>query len=126
MKPFKLAPWPRPIALQALVLLVESTCKFALFELALPGSGLRTLTAKVPAEVAVPVAVNCVAETNDVASAEFASITCAPETKFAPVTAIENAPVLIDDGSMLAIDGTGLRRPTVTVLLSDESLALAA
>jgi hypothetical protein len=126
MKPFKLAPCPRPIALHALVLLVELTCRFTLFELALPGSGFTTLTAKVPADVAVPVAVNCVAETNEVASAEPASITCAPETKFAPVTAIENAPVLIDDGSMLAIDGTGLRRSTVTVPLSDESLVLAA
>ena len=60
------------------------------------------------------------------ASAELASITCAPETKFVPVMARENAPVLIEDGAIAAIEGIGLRISTVTVLLSDESLVLAA
>lgn len=126
MKPFRLAPCPRLIPLHALGGAVELTCKLTLLEVALPGSGFTTVTVKFPAEVAVPVAVNCVAETNDVASAELESVTCAPDTKFVPVTASENAPVLIDDGVMPAIEGIGLRISTVTVLVSDESLVLAA
>ena len=50
--------------LQALGLPVEFTSKLTLSELALPGSGFAAVIAKVPAAVAVPVAINSVVDTN--------------------------------------------------------------
>lgn len=97
-KPFRLAPWPVLIPLHALEFPEPFTTKFTVPELALPGSGFITLTAKVPAVGALPVAVSCVVETNDVVSALPASITCEPETKLLPLTVSENAPVLMVDG----------------------------
>jgi len=45
------------------------TCRLTLEEELLPGDGLVTVMAYVPAEEAAPVAVSCVAETNVVCSA---------------------------------------------------------
>ena len=71
----------------------------------------------------MPVAVNCVAETNAVVSAAPPNITCAPLTKPLPVTVSENAPTATEFGFTLETTGTGFN--SVTGLLPDED-ALAA
>src|SRR5271165_1535681 len=80
------APWPTDIWLHAEVCVEPLTWRFCAEELLLPGSGFCTVTEKVPAEVALPVAVSCVEETKVVASAVVPTRTCAPEMKLLPVT----------------------------------------
>lgn len=131
--PLRLPPCPAVIALHAEgggggppPPLVEVTCKVSELEVALPGFGFITLTAKLPAEVALPVAVSCVEEIKVVESAEPESITCAPVTKLLPVTAIEKLPVEIEAGTMPLRTGIGFS--SVTLLLPEalESAALTA
>src|SRR6267143_2942794 len=84
-KPLRLAPWPRLIPLHVPAWPPACpTCKFVELELALPGFGFMTVIANVPADEAVPVAVNCADDRNVVFSGEPANITCAPLTKLAP------------------------------------------
>src|SRR5271155_2811493 len=92
--PFRLAPCPRLMPLHALEFTAPFTCKFTVTELALPGSGFITLTAKVPAVGALPMAVSCVAETNEVTRALPASLPGDPATKSLLLAVSENAPVL--------------------------------
>ena len=125
-KPFRLAPWPVLMPLHALEFTAPFTTKFNVPDEALPGSGFVTLMAKVPAVGAVPVAVSCVVETNDVVSALPASITCDPLTKLLPLIVSENAPVLIVDGWMPLSDGIGLSTSTITLPVIEESLVLTA
>ena len=77
-KPLRLAPWPRLIPLQVPAWATGPTCKFAELELALPGFGFMTVIANVPADEAVPVAVNCADDRNVVLKGEPANSTCAP------------------------------------------------
>ena len=94
--------------------------------MALPGFGFVTVTAKFPAEAAVPLAVSCVEETNVVASAVPASCACAPETKPLPLSVIENAPVETEFGVMLFSTGIGFHRVTALPPEASESAALMA
>lgn len=96
---------------------VDVTCKFSEPEVALPGLGSTTDTENVPAEGALPVAVSCVTDRKVVASAEPASITCAPLTKLLPFTVIAKLPEGTDAGEMLVSTGAGFQ--SVTVLLPD-------
>ena len=80
-KPLRLPPCPAVITLHAgggggggpPPELPEVICKFCAPETLLPGSGFITVTAKVPTEAAVPVALSCVDETKVVASCDPAS-----------------------------------------------------
>ena len=124
--PFRLPPCPVVMPLHALEFTAPFTIKFTVPELAPPGSGFVTLTAKVPAVGAFPVAVSCDVETKVVASALPASITCDPLTKLLPLTVSEKAPVLIVEGWMPLSEGIGLSTSTITLPVMDESLALTA
>ena len=97
-KPLRLAPWPVLMALQALGLPSELTWRLTPPDAALPGLGFTTVMAKSPAEEAVPVAVSCVEEAKETVRGEAPSLTCAPETKFLPVSVMVKAPVFTDDG----------------------------
>jgi hypothetical protein len=105
------------------VLLPEVTCKFCALEVALPGLGLVTVTANVPADAALPLAVSCVEDMKMVVSGVPARTTCAPLTKPLPFTVIVNAPEETEAGVMLLSTGAGFS--SVTVLLP-EAEALAA
>lgn len=97
------------------------TCTEAdVVEFAAPGFGLSTVTEMLPTceAVAVPVAVNCVDETNVVVIAAPPNITCDPFTNPVPVTASENAPTAIEFG--LAPETTGSGFINVTALLPDD------
>ena len=86
-KPFRVAPWPSDIWLQADGSGgVPLTWKLRAEDWLLPGSGFSTTTEKVPADAALPVAVSCVEETKVVEIAEPLSSTCAPETNLLPLT----------------------------------------
>lgn len=128
-KPFRLAFCPGVITLQAggggefPPPLLEVTCKLRELDAALPGFGFVTRTAKFPVDVAVPVAVNCVEESNAVARVAPARETCAPLTKLLPVIVREKLPVEIEVGEMLLSTGTGFHRVTA---LSPEALESAA
>ena len=78
----------------------------------LPGSGFWTLTEKVPAVVASPVAVSCVEETKVLARGLLARRTCAPETKLEPVTVRLKLPRLVEDGEMPVKVGVGFTSVT--------------
>jgi hypothetical protein len=97
-------------AAAALTTVARVTCTGAeVVDPAAPGFGLLTVTETVPtcAAVAVPVAVNCVDETNVVVSAAPPNITCAPLTNALPVTVSENVPTGIDAGLTPETIGTG-------------------
>jgi hypothetical protein len=87
----RLPPCPRLIALQALggggfPPDCEVTVTLMPEEVLLPGFGLLTLTANIPALDSEPVAVSCVDETTAVFTAAPPNSTCVPLTKLAPVT----------------------------------------
>lgn len=65
-----------------------------------------------PAPVAVPVAVSCVAEANVVARAALLNITSAPETKLLPVSVSEKLPRFVEAGEMPESVGVGFQRVT--------------
>jgi hypothetical protein len=81
---------------------------------------------KVPADVALPEAVSCVAETKVAVRAEPLRRTCAPLTKLEPVTVREKLPRLVEGGLMPVREGVGLRRVTVAEADFVESAALVA
>jgi hypothetical protein len=85
-----------------------------------PGFGLFTVTEILPTceAVAVPVAVNCVDETNAVVSATPPNITCDPFTNPLPATVKEIAPTTTEFG--LTVETTGIGFISVTGLLPDE------
>jgi len=62
--------------------------------------------------VALPVAVNCVEETNVVVSAVLLNITCAPDTKLLPVTVSIKLPRFVDPGEMPLSVGVGFHNVT--------------
>ncbi len=74
-KPLRLAPWPTDIWEQLEDCCEPLTVKFWADEELLPGSGFSTVTEKVPAEVALPVAVSLVLETKVVERAVLPNIT---------------------------------------------------
>jgi hypothetical protein len=78
----------------------------------LPGSGFCTVTENVPALPAVPVAVNCVEETNVVVSAVVLNITCAPDTKLLPVSVSVKFPRFVEAGEMPLSVGVGFQSVT--------------
>lgn len=84
------------------------------------------MTEKVPAEVALPVAVSLVLETTVVRSAVLPNITCAPETKLEPVTVSVKLPRFVDPGEMPVRTGVGLRSVTALVPFFEESAELTA
>ena len=94
-----------------------------------PGSGLTTLTCTdVPfcADVVVPVAVSCVAETNLVVSVCPANITLAPLTNLLPVIVSVKFPTGTAVGDTAVTVGTGFSSMTMTLperVLSDEDVA---
>ena len=99
------------------------TRKFREEDSELPGSGFCTITEKLPAEGAVPVAVSCVEETKVVVIGELESSTCAPDTKLAPVRVREKLPRLVEDGEMPVRTGVGFMR--VTALVEDFEVSAA-
>jgi len=92
----------------------------------LPGLGLLTLTANVPALDAEPVAVSWPAETYLVAMTAPPKSTCAPGTKLPPVTVSVYAPAAKLAGLTLLMDGVGFHNVTSLVALADESAAAVA
>lgn len=70
--------------------------------------GLLTVIGNAPVDVAVPVAVNCVAETKAVVRGEPANKTCEPATKPPPVTVIAKLPMATEEGESAASRGAGL------------------
>ena len=90
-----------------------------------PGFGLFTVTEILPtcAAVAVPVAVNCVADTNVVVSATPPNITVEPFTNPWPVTVNANAPTATEFGLALEITGIGFNNVT-GLLPEDDALAV--
>src|SRR5580704_4363625 len=87
------------------------------FETAEPGFGFVTVTGTLPAcaAVAVPLAVNCVGDTNVVASAVPPKFTTAPLTKFVPITSKVNAPMVSAGGVTETMVGTGFCNVTAAV-----------
>lgn len=100
--------------------------KFCADEELLPGSGFSTVTAKVPAVVALPVAVSFVLVTKVVASAVVPSITSAPETKLEPVMVSMKLPRFEEAGEMPVRTGVGFRSVTSLVPFLEESAELTA
>ena len=86
-----------------------------------PGFGLLTLTPKVPADASEPVAVSCVAETKVVPSAEPPKETCAPFTKWLPLTVSVNEPAVKVEGLTPLMAGVGFHNVTVLDALTLES-----
>ena len=126
-KPLRPASWPTDICEQLEEVCVEPfTWKLSAEEALLPGPGFSTATENVPAEVALPVAVSFVEETNVVARAELLNSTCAPERKLEPVTVRVKPPRFVEAGEMPVRTGVGLR--SVTALEEDfvESAELVA
>lgn len=74
-----------------------------------PGFGFVTVTETLPTWLAsaVPVAVNCVEETNVVASGVVPKFTTAPFTKPVPVRVSVNAPVVTEEGVTVVRTGIG-------------------
>ena len=122
----RLAPAPTAMPLQALACVVEVTWRLMLLEVLWPGLGLLTVTAKMPGEEALPVAVSCVELTKVVASGLPASRTCEPLRKLLPFTVRLSAPTLTELGLIELRAGVGLRRVTLLEPLAEESAELAA
>jgi hypothetical protein len=126
-KPFRLAPGPREIWLQfEEAWVADPTCRFTALETLAPGSGFSTVTGKLPAAGAVPVAVSCLEEIKVVAIAAEESSTRDPATKPLPAIATVNAPVPAFDGVMLSIVGVGFNSVTALEALTEEDAALVA
>ena|SRR5260221_547147 len=108
--------------------LEDVTCKFCELEMALPGFGFKIVTEKFPADAAFPLAVNCVAETNVVASGEPENRTCAPLTNPLPLAVTVNAPEETEAGEIPVSTGMGFSRVTVPLPLPETvaSTALTA
>jgi hypothetical protein len=106
--------------------LVTVTCKFCDAEVALPGLGFITATAKVPADDSLPVAVSFEEETKVVASGAPARRTCAPLTNPPPFTVIANAPAGTVAGAIEVSTGSGFCNVTALLLVALESAALTA
>ena len=85
-----------------------------------PGFGLLTLTPNIPADASEPVAVSCVAETKVVASAEPPKETCAPFTKWLPLTVKVNEPAVKVEGLTLLMAGVGFHKVTALGALTPE------
>src|SRR5580692_7157365 len=94
---------------------LRTASNFEVEEIISPGLGFCTVTGILPLAVALPVAVNCVAEINVVVSAVFPNITAAPFTKLFPVTSMLNEPRPMVVGLMAATTGTGFSRVMVLV-----------
>jgi hypothetical protein len=97
-----------------------------LFEELLPGAGLTTVTPKLPLEVALPVAVSWVEETNVVVRAVVPICTCAPLTNLVPVRARVKGPVPMLAGLIPDSAGVGFRRVTALLAVAEPEAALAA
>src|SRR3989442_5410291 len=98
-------------------------------EVADPGFGLVTVTHTLVlawAGVAVPVAVNCIADTNIVCSAVPPKFTCAPETNFVPLTLRVKGPTGNGFGETELITGMGFSRVTMALPLLVVSATLVA
>ena len=78
---------------------------------------------KIPAVVALPVALSCVEETKVVERATPLRRTCAPETKLLPVMVREKLPRLVEAGETPTSVGVGLR--SVTALEADLVMSAA-
>jgi hypothetical protein len=92
----------------------------------LPGSGFCTLTAKLPAELALPLAVNCAEETKVVVKAVPANRTFAPLTNALPFTVIVKDPLGKEAGLTLVSTGVGFHSVTALFPMALESAALTA
>ena len=108
------------------MLLLDVTCRFCALDVALPGLGFVTVTANVPAEAALPLAVSCVEEMNVVARGVPARTTCAPLTKPLPFAAIVNAPEETEAGETLLSTGVGFSKMTLLLPDAVASAALTA
>jgi hypothetical protein len=97
-------------------------------ELIEPGSGFTTSTATAPtcAEVAVPLAVNCVLETNVVASVVPPNETVAPLTNALPVIVNVNVPTFTCGGDIPVTTGMGFSSVTALLAFSDGFAVSAA
>jgi len=95
-------------------------------EVELPGSGFSTEIANVPALLALPVAVSCVADTKVVAKELPETRTVAPVMKLAPVRVSEKVPRLTEEGEIPVRVGVGLRSVTTEELDLEVSAALVA
>jgi hypothetical protein len=93
-------------------------------EVLVPGSGLTTTTAKLPAEEAAPAAVSCVGDTNTVVSDVVPRNTLAPDTNLLPATVRLKFPEPTLAGFMPVITGVGLI--SVTALEELASMLVAA
>lgn len=92
----------------------------------LPGSGFCTVIEKVPEEVALPVAVSFVAETNVVGRAVVPKRIWAPETKSEPVAVMVKFPRFVEAGEIPVRTGVGFKRVTALVPFFEESAELTA
>jgi hypothetical protein len=106
--------------------LVAVTCRFCDVEVAPPGLGFITATAKVPADDCVPVAVSFDEETKVVASGAPARSTCTPLTNPPPFTVIANAPAGTVAGAIEASTGSGFCNVTALLPVALESAELTA
>jgi hypothetical protein len=87
---------------------------------------LTTVMLNMPAEFAEPVAVSCVAETKVVVSGVLPNSTCAPETKFVPLTVRLKLPVPMLAGFVPASVGVGFISVTALEALAELGAALVA
>src|SRR5215469_4647469 len=95
------------------ILEVTTTCTSIGAEVAETGFGFVTVTGCVPtcAAVAVPVAINCVGETNVVVSGCVPKFTTDPFTNPVPVSVkLKRSPITINVGVTLVSTGTALPR----------------
>jgi hypothetical protein len=104
----------------------EVTVTLKAEDVLLPGFGLLTVTPKVPAVDAVPVAVSCVEDTKVVVADAPPKSTCAPFTKFVPVTLSVYAPAAKVAGLTLPMVGVGFHKVTALAALAVESAAETA
>jgi hypothetical protein len=81
----------------------------------LPGSGFCTVTVKVPAEEAVPLAVSCEEETKVVIIGKLERRTFAPKTKLLPVMERVKLPRFVEAGEMPVSSGVGFMSVTALV-----------
>jgi len=125
-KPPRLAPCPIDMLLQLEPCGEAVTWSLTLLDVLLPGAGLTTVTANVPAEDAAPVAVSCVAETNVVWSGVVPRSTWAPFANLLPVTVSVKPPVPVLAGLMPVSTGVGFISVTLLGPLTEEFATLVA
>jgi hypothetical protein len=126
VKLFKLAPWPIDIWLQPEACWEPFTCRLTPLEVLLPGAGFDTVTAKLPPDATLPVAVSCVAETKVVVSAVPPRRTWALDTNLLPVTVREKLPVPMLAGLMPISAGVGFMSVTALEPLAELDAELVA